>query len=553
MFRISNQMIYSNSLNGINSKLSLLNELNLQSSTQKRVNRPSDDPTATVNILDHQDTLRAFDQYMENVDTAQGWLKQSDSTLLQVSTVLSRVKELAEEASTGTISAENRKQTSYEVRQLFEQLIGLANTKYQNKSIYAGQKTDQNAFTEALWMTTNDSTLSDTNNNTFTIEGASKTTVLVQYTKAGLGPTDAAQQMSTCGVRYSIDGGATFLTDGTVTTQANGSVKVDLPKSGTAITFANDTNVKVNSATNTNDSKGTWLWLRPTAVYNGDDMDQGKTTVTGMGAGTNQLTANSVGSFNTNALVRIDNTTPVTMGQEIKYSYSMDNGSTWVTGNSVAADASSNATMLNLAGGGVLHLSSNGSNILTPGSQYLIKPNTAAIELKVNTSESVRINDVGKDIFGGIYQDSARVGTNGGNRLLLSSSNASAVFNSQSTTFYASNGGTATKNLFETMGNLVAFLETNNQHGVSQCLESLKLAQSQVLTATASVGGRENRLSISETVLGNLKVNENEQLSRQEDVDLTTLMTQLSMQQTAYQAVLKSSATIIQMNLMQYL
>jgi hypothetical protein len=54
-------------------------------------------------------------------------------------------------------------------------------------------------------------------------------------------------------------------------------------------------------------------------------------------------------------------------------------------------------------------------------------------------------------------------------------------------------------------------------------------------------------------VLGNLKVNENEQLSRQEDVDLTTLMTQLSMQQTAYQAVLKSSATIIQMNLMQYL
>lgn len=553
MFRISNQMIFTNSLNGINSKLSLLNELNLQSATQKRVNRPSDDPTATVNILDHQDTLRAFEQYMENVDTAQGWLKQSDSTLLQVSTILSRVKELAEGAATGTVSAENRKQTSYEVRQLFEQLIGMANTKYQNKSIYAGHKTDQNAFTEALWLTTNDSTLSDTSTNTFTIEGASASTVLVQYTKAGVGSSDAAQQMSTCGVRYSIDGGKTFLADGTVTKQANGSVKIDLPQSGTAITFANDTNVKVTNAANTNDSKGSWLWLRPTAVYNGDDMDQGKTTVTGMGSGTNQISASSVGSFKTNALVRIDNTTPVTMGDEIKYSYSMDNGSTWVTGNSVAADSSPNGTMLNLAGGGVLHLASNGSNLLTPGSQYLIKPNSAAIELQVNASESVRINDVGKDIFGGICQDSSRVRDNGGNRLLLSSSNASAAFDSQSTTYYASNGGTATKNMFETMGNLIAFLETNNQHGISQCLESLKLAQSQILTATASVGGRENRLTISENVLGNLKVNENEQLSRQEDVDLTTLMTQLSMQQTAYQAVLKSSATIIQMNLMQYL
>lgn len=552
MFRISNQMIYGQSLSGINSKLSILTELNLQSSTQKRVNRPSDDPTATVNILDHRDTLRSFDQYLENVSTAKGWLQQSDSTLLQVSTILSRTKELAEQGATGTLSAANRQQVSYEVRELFQQLIGMANTKYQGKSIYAGHKTDENAFSEVLWMTTNDATLSDPATNTFTIEGASKSTVLVQYTHP-TAATGSSVPMDTCGVRYSIDGGATFLTDGTVSLQPNGSVKVDLPSSGTAITFANNTNVKVNSPTNTNDTNGSWLWLRPTAQYKGDDMDQDKTTVTGIGNNANLIEASSVGAYKTNALVRIDNTTPVKMNERINYSYSMDNGLTWVTGNTVAPDATSNATMLNLTGGGVLHLSSNGTNMLNPGTQYLIKPNTAAIELRVNVSESVRINDVGKDIFGGVYQDSARVRSNGGERLILSSSNASAVFNASSTNFYASNGGVATKNLFEMMGNLIAFLETNNQHGIQQSLESLKLVQSQVLTATASVGARENRLIITQNVLENLKVNENEQLSAQEDVDLATLMSQLSMQQTAYQAVLKSSSMIMQMNLMQYI
>ncbi|MDP3428633.1 MAG: flagellar biosynthesis protein FlgL, partial [Humidesulfovibrio sp.] len=165
----------------------------------------------------------------------------------------------------------------------------------------------------------------------------------------------------------------------------------------------------------------------------------------------------------------------------------------------------------------------------------------------------VRINDVGKDIFGGIYQDPDLVAGNGGARLGLSSSNASAVFSTNSSNFTSSNGGIVSKNLFETMGNLVAFLETNTQSGVQQCLDSLKASQQQVLTSLASVGGRENRLSITENILANLTLNENERISAEEDIDIGELMTKLTMQQTVYQAVLKSSSMIMQMNLMQYI
>ena len=553
MFRVSQNQMYSQYLNGMNSSLSSLIELNLQAQTQKRVNKPSDDPTATARILDHRDTLHAYGQYKTNLDTAKGWLSMSDSTLMQVSTIITRAKELAEQASTGTMSADNRQQISYEARQLFEQLLELGNMRYEDKSIYAGHKTDTNAFREVLWMTTNDPSL--TTDNSFRIDGFSKQTTLVQFTDSTGATTSGGlinMNDANVRVRYSIDGGRTFLTDGSVTQDpTSGKVLLTLPQSGASVTFDHNAQVRVTDTANTNDSKGSWLWLRPSAVYQGDDADAIK--VSSMGAGTQFISGQASGAFPGNTLVRIDNASAVALDGNISYSYSMDNGLSWVTGNTVAADATASNAMLNVAGGGVLTLSSNGGNLLQPGAQFLVSPRTAAITLQVNVSETVRINDVGKDIFGGIYQDPDLVGQNGGARLSLTSSNAQAVFNANSTHFVTSNGGVITKNLFETLGNLVAFLETNTQSGVQQCLECLKASQQQVLTSVASVGGRENRLNITSNILANLTLNENERISAEEDIDIGELMTKLTQQQTVYQAVLKSSSMIMQMNLMQYI
>lgn len=547
MIRVSTQMMYSQSIDYINNKLSTLTELNEQSSSQKRVNKPSDDPTGTATILNLRTTLSSYDQYTENANTAQGWLSTSDSTLTQVSTLISRAKELAEEAATGTLSADNRQQVAYEAREIYQQLISLANTEYQGKSIYAGQSTDEDAFSSCLWMTSNDTSLATS--NSFSIQGASDYTVLVQFTNSNVS-TGASALMSASTVRYSMDGGRNWLT-GTITSSA-GKMIVSMPESGTSITFDHDQAVKANSLTDYNDTSGTWMWIRPSAVYNGDDDDNVSTSVSSMGAGTKQLSAVARGSFSGNAIVRIDNSSAVNLGGDINYSYSLDNGITWVTGNVVNADATSNTATLNIANGGLLTLTSNGSNVLQPGSQFVITPNTAAVGLQISASESVRVNDVGKDIFGGIYQDPAKVLANGGQRLAVTSSNASIVFGTN-TSIYTSNGGYTTKNLFETMGNLVAFLETNNQQGVSQCLASLTKCQTQITTSLASVGGRENRVSTSKTILTNLNDSVSSQLSSVEDVDLTKLLTQLSQQETAYQAVLKSSATIMQMSLMNYL
>jgi len=546
MLRVSTKMLYTQSISYINKNLTALTDLNEQSSSQKRVNKPSDDPTGSATILNLRTTLNSYTQYSENVSTAQGWLSTSDSTLTSVSTLLTKLKGLAEQAATGTISADNRTQISYEARQIYEQLIALANTKYQDKSIYAGQNTDENAFAQALWMTTNNASLSAS--NSFSITGSSDTTVLVQFVNSGAA-SGSLVHMKDCDVRYSIDGGRTYL-DGSLSVDGSGKITVNMPDSGTSISFAHDSDITIAAASNSSYNAGTWMWIRPTAVYKGDDADATATTVSSMGTGSKQVSASARGSFSGNTIVRIDN--DATMGGNIEYSYSLDNGISWITGNTVAADSTSNSTTLDIATGGLLTLTASGSNMLHVGEQFVITPNTADVSLQVSASESVQINDVGKDIFGGVYQSPSAVLAASGSRLTLASSNASSLFGGGSS-LYTSNGGTETKNMFETVGNLVAFLETNNQTGVSQCLDSLKLAQTQITTALASVGGRENRLSTTKTILTNLTDSVTTQLSSVEDVDLTSLLTSLTQQETAYEAVLNSSSKIMKMSLMDYL
>ena len=66
-------------------------ESNEQGSTQKKINRPSDDPAGAYRVLTTRDDLNATAQYQTNVDTARGWLELADSVLSTRSARFSRI------------------------------------------------------------------------------------------------------------------------------------------------------------------------------------------------------------------------------------------------------------------------------------------------------------------------------------------------------------------------------------------------------------------------------------------------------------------------------
>lgn len=514
--RVSQQMLYNTYVSNMNKSLSDLVDTNIQSQTQKRVNKPSDDPIGMARILDHREALASISQYRDNISTAKGWLNLSDTTLTQLSTIITRAKALCEQAAPSTVTRENREQMSYEIRQLFGQMINLSNTEFDGKSIYAGHKVDQNAFEETLWMTTNDPAVGE---KKFTIQGASEKSLLVQFTSSGTVGTDNLEY------RFSKDGGKTFVTKQLTAPQTT------LDLGGVTLDLEAGTPVKANAADNTNDTNGTWLWVRPTARYKGDDEDGA--TVSGIKTTLSGGNTKAEGAFPKDVVVRIDNATD--LASNIEYSFSLDGGTTWVKGNSKSADGTASNAVL-VVPGGTLTIASNGGNALASGAQFIIRPDMADIDFQIQENEEVQVNDVGKDIFGGIYKAPGQSGS-------------SPVFSHSSEV--TSNAGDS-NNLFETMGNLIAFLETNNQEGIGDCLEALKKSHQQVLTKAADVGGRETRLSVADNVLSSLQIDEKERISSIEDADIGELMTKLSQQQIAYQAVLKSSSVIMKLNLMDF-
>ena len=185
---------------------------------------------------------------------------------------------------------------------------------------------------------------------------------------------------------------------------------------------------------------------------------------------------------------------------------------------------------LNLPGG-VLTLAAAGGNQLQAGNMFVVRPRKALIGFDISPTERIVVNGIGKNVFGGVYQDPA---SNAARPVVIA-------------------GTSGASNLFETVGKLVGFLETNNQSGVQQCLADLRSSSQTILNYAADVGARENRLLVAEGVLDNLKYNQTEQLSNVEDVDLTELMTRIAQQQLAYQSVLKSTSMIMNLSLMNYL
>jgi len=511
VMRVTQQLIYGNVISQNNAALSKLMETNNQASTQKRINAPSDDPNGAVQVLGTRTDIDQLAQYKRNMTSANGWLNQSDSTLSAVSTLITTIKGYAEQGATGSVTTENRDEIATAVRQYFQQLISQANTTYNGNSLYAGQKTDTEAFTQSLWMNSNDKTFDAavTAGGGFTIAGDTDSTVLVQF----MGTDTTNHQPA---FQYSSDGGTTW-TDGTYAATPPSGTTQQLQMGGVTLDAPNAALDAVTACANHDDTKGTWMWIRPTAVYQGNDND----TVSVTSATNAVVTGAAVGTFSGNVMVRADGPCDFTAGSTFPYSYSTDGGTSWVTGNTSGAADGTTASVA--VPGGILTLTSGGGS-LAAGDQYFIQPSTADVSLGISPTDSVVVNGVGKDIFGGIA---------GGQAVTFSGSDAA--------------------NLFETVGKLVGYLETNNQQGCQDALDNLTSSQERILTTAASVGAKENRVTSAGTMVDTLTENSTTTLSKTEDADLTTLITKLSEQELAYQSVLKSSSMVMNLSLVSYI
>jgi flagellar hook-associated protein 3 FlgL len=145
-FRMPNQLLVSNSLTALQQSFQKLSDLQGQASSLKRLSKPSDAPADVVSAMQLHAGLARSDQYTRNLSDAQGWLGNADNALTSTVTQLQRVNDLVVQASNASLDANARQGIATEIDSIRKSLIGVANTQYAGRPIFAGTAGGDSAY-----------------------------------------------------------------------------------------------------------------------------------------------------------------------------------------------------------------------------------------------------------------------------------------------------------------------------------------------------------------------------------------------------------------------
>jgi flagellar hook-associated protein 3 FlgL len=150
--RVSSRGLYYNVNLQLGNIAEQLKQINEQIASQKRINKPSDDPIGITQALRLKKVLSQIGQYGKNIQHGQSWLSITDSALQTVNGLVVRGKEIANQMATGTYNGDQRSNAAQEIKNIIAQLVQLGNTKLTGRYIFSGYQEDTAAFTDDLYI-----------------------------------------------------------------------------------------------------------------------------------------------------------------------------------------------------------------------------------------------------------------------------------------------------------------------------------------------------------------------------------------------------------------
>lgn len=145
--RVTQSMLSNNMLRNLSNSYNKMGTLQEQLNSGKKITRPSQDPVVAIKGIGYRTDLGKVEQYQRNLGEVNNWLDSSDDALDKVGIALIRVQELVTQASTDSITPEDRQKIEKEITQIKDQIRDMGNTKVGDKYIFSGTKTLEPLFT----------------------------------------------------------------------------------------------------------------------------------------------------------------------------------------------------------------------------------------------------------------------------------------------------------------------------------------------------------------------------------------------------------------------
>lgn len=201
--RVTNSMITNSSQQHITNAKNLFLKYQTQFASQKKIQRPSDDPTIAVRALQLRTTYTQIRQYAsKNVSDAMDWMDSTETALKNANTTLKNMKGYLNQGANDYLESDQRNSVLSVLQEYVSSIFeDEANTDYSGRYVFSGYRTD----TSLIFPT-------DTDNLEYKISESfsSKAIDTIKYVTsnvgyvAGNGITDYSDQLASQDTAYRL-------------------------------------------------------------------------------------------------------------------------------------------------------------------------------------------------------------------------------------------------------------------------------------------------------------------------------------------------------------
>ena len=142
--RVTNSMISNSAKTHIGNAKSSLLKYEEQFTSEKKIQRPSDDPTVAVRALKYRSTVSQITQYVEkNVKDAMSWMDTTESAMKNINSILVDMKGYLNEGANDYLAQDERNSVLSVLKQYVSSIFeDEANTDYSGRYVFTGYRTD---------------------------------------------------------------------------------------------------------------------------------------------------------------------------------------------------------------------------------------------------------------------------------------------------------------------------------------------------------------------------------------------------------------------------
>jgi flagellar hook-associated protein 3 FlgL len=145
-YRITENMTSSNFISRINAQRSRMSVLQERLATNKRINRPSDDPSGAEAVLNLRTSQTEIEQFKRSAQAANQQLVAADDSLTGYENILERVRTLVAQGLGDTATQTAKNALATEIDALRARILNVANTKYGDQYLFGGTRQNSAPF-----------------------------------------------------------------------------------------------------------------------------------------------------------------------------------------------------------------------------------------------------------------------------------------------------------------------------------------------------------------------------------------------------------------------